>query len=473
MTAAAVGARRSSLAARISLLAVAVVALTAVIAGGLGVGLIRQTSGQAARQQLSTVADETQSEMTSGVTVRERVAFAALKISIGTFGRTGTVTSTNPRARVALSAVEVSKVLAGGSVSASRVVQGRSMLIEARPTSTGGFVLVQRRSDAVSVGDKAIRRLLVAIAVAALVAVALGLAFAWRLARPLRRTASAAHALAAGRRDISVPIEGPAEVAEVAEAVQILAASLATSEARQREFLLAVSHDLRTPLTAISGYAESLSDGVVAADQISQTGTVMLAEARRLERLVADLLDLARLEAREFRIDPVEIDAVALLCEAGSVWENRCSAAGVRFLLEVPSAPVRIVSDPVRIRQIVDGLLENALRLTPSGRPIVLAGRLESDFGPGSEKDRAPSFVFDVRDGGPGLTDADLAVAFDRFTLYERYRGIRQVGTGLGLAIVARLTERLGGRVVAGHAPEGGARFTVRLPHSTPDPYAT
>jgi len=456
--------RRGSLASRMALLAVLVVALTAVVAGGLSVGLIRQTTGKAARQQLSNLADATQTDFADGTSARARVALTALKVNIAFIAPTGAVTGTNARARDALKPADIQQVLNGSSVSATRMVDGRAILIEARPTQSGGFVLVQRRSDAVAVGDKAIRRLLVALVVAAIIAALLGLAVAWRLAKPLRRTASAAHALAAGRRDVIVPIEGPAEVAEVAEAVQQLASSLATSEARQREFLLAVSHDLRTPLTALTGYAESLADDVIPADQVATAGAVMLSEARRLERLVADLLDLARLEAQEFRVDLMDVDVLALLREAASVWERRCAAAEVTFRLEQPEGEVRLRSDPMRIRQIVDGLLDNALRLTPAGRPIVLAAAL------GEPSDTGARWLdIEVRDGGPGLTDADLAVAFDRFTLYERYRGVRQVGTGLGLTIVQRLTERLGGRVFAGHAAEGGARFVVRLPYPGPD----
>ena len=122
-------------------------------------------------------------------------------------------------------------------------------------------------------------------------------------------------------------------------------------------------------------------------------------------------------------------------------------------MLELPAEPLEIRTDPVRVRQIVDGLAENALRVTPAGAPIVLAAREETG-----------AVVVEVRDGGPGLTDDDLAVAFDRGVLYERYRGVRQVGTGLGLALVAGLAERLGGRAFAGRAPEGGAAFAVRLP---------
>ena len=156
----------------------------------------------------------------------------------------------------------------------------------------------------------------------------------------------------------------------------------------------------------------------------------------------------------ELLVAPVE-----LVESAGRVWADRCSAAGVLFTLQRDVAGLHLWTDPTRLRQVLDGLLENALRVTPAGRPIVLATRP----GPGN------TIAVDVRDGGPGLTDDDLRVAFDRSALYERYRGVRQVGTGLGLAIVHRLVDRLGGQVEAGHAAEGGARFTVTLP-SAADP---
>ncbi|MGH9060764.1 MAG: sensor histidine kinase, partial [Acidimicrobiales bacterium] len=265
--------------------------------------------------------------------------------------------------------------------------------------------------------------------------------------------AQAAHDLAAGRRDVTVTPDGPAEVAEVADAMNTLAAALKHSESRQREFLLSVSHDLRTPLTAIKGYAESLANGVVPAEQTRVVGGVLLAESQRLARLVTDLLDLARLDAHDFRVEFADVDLHELAVAAGQVWHTRCAAAGVPFGLQVPPGPLLVHTDAARVRQVLDGLLENALRVTPAGAPIILAVRPE-----------AGAAIAEVRDGGPGLSDEDLAVAFERSELYQRYRGVRQVGTGLGLAIVQGLTTRLGGTVQAGHAPEGGARFTVRLP---------
>jgi two-component system sensor histidine kinase BaeS len=287
----------------------------------------------------------------------------------------------------------------------------------------------------------------------ALVAAGVGVVLARRLARPLQRAAAAAHRLSTGARDVRVEPEGPAEVAEVAEAINGLSSALAVSEGRQRDFLLSVSHELRTPLTAVKGYAEALADDVVPPPAVAATGQVLVAEAGRLERLVSDLLDLARLGAQDFRIDVTDVDVTELMRQAATVWADRCAREDVLFGVELPAIPVVLRTDPTRLRQIVDGLAENALRVTPSGRPIVFGLRPGPDV-----------VTVQVRDGGPGLTDDDCAVAFDRSALYERYRGVRKVGTGVGLALVAGLARRLGGRAEAGRAPEGGACFSVNLP---------
>jgi two-component system OmpR family sensor kinase len=120
---------------------------------------------------------------------------------------------------------------------------------------------------------------------------------------------------------------------------------------------------------------------------------------------------------------------------------------------ELPGHPVVAYTDAARVRQVVDGLAENALRVTQAGEPVVLAL-----YPNGAEA------LLQVRDGGPGLTPDDLRVAFERSALYDRYRGVRRVGSGVGLALVAGLAERLGGSAEAGAAPEGGACFSIRLP---------
>jgi two-component system sensor histidine kinase BaeS len=442
------------------LLASAVAVITALLAGGLAVGLITRSNSDNARRTLSQLADAAQATADLGVSPeasqrRARRILQTLKVQSVTVSADGRTVGATALGRASISQADISRLLRGGAVSSQATVLGQRVLVEGRPTRVGAIVLLQRRSDATAFGDALIGRVVIALLVGVLVAIGSGALLAQRISRPLRRTARAAHALAEGRRDVAVTPEGPAEVAEVGAAVNTLASALSRSEARQREFLLSVSHDLRTPLTAISGYAESLAEGVVPPEQASSVGAVMLTEAQRLNRMVADLLDLARMGAEEFRIDLAEVDLTGLARAAGEVWRSRCLAADVVFRLEAPTTPILCHTDASRVRQILDGLFENALRVTPPGAPVVLSVRAGAE---------ARTVLLEVRDGGPGLTDADLAVAFERSVLYERYRGVRQVGTGLGLAIVDGLTHRLGGTVEAGHSTEGGARFTVRLP---------
>ena len=448
------GRRRASLWVRVSVLGIGIAVVTGVLAGVLAVSLIRSADDRSARRLLGQLADAAQTSLDngrSGLLVKRRV-LQVLGVRFGEVTNRGRVVTDFPIVRKALTTGDRQRLRSGANVSSSRTVGGRRVYVEARPLGKGAIVLVQARSDATAGGEQALRRTLIAILVGVAIAAVVGVPFARRIARPLRRTAEAAHALAQGRRDVEVPLQGPAEVADVAEAVNVLASALSHSEARQREFLMSVSHDLRTPLTAISGYAESLAGDVVPPERAAEVGAVMLSEARRLERLVGDLLDLARLDAHDFRIDFAPVDLVELARAAGQVWDARCRAVGVVF--GVAATPARAWTDANRLRQVLDGLMENALRVTPAGAPIVLAIRTDPDG----------SACAEVRDGGPGLSDDDLAVAFHRSELYERYRGVRQVGTGLGLTIVSGLVTRLGGTIEAGHAEEGGARFTVRLP---------
>ncbi|MFE9689698.1 sensor histidine kinase [Micromonospora sp. NPDC005806] len=356
----------------------------------------------------------------------------------------------------------VTRVAAGRDVAGRRLVDGRRALVEGRALSGGDGVVLTRATTS-GPWRQVLRSLWLPLLAGLAAGAAAGLLLARRLARPIRTAATAAARLRAGDRAVRVPVEPPDEVADLAYALNGLAAALATSEGRQREFLLSVSHELRTPLTAIRGYAEALADGVIDADGVPDTGRTMLAEAEHLDRLVSDLLALARLEAADFPLEPGPVDLTRLAADAERTWSDRCAAVGVPFRVEAPVGPVPAYTDPGRIRQVVDGLLENALRVVPPGAPVVLAVRPAG-------ADPAAGGIVEVRDGGPGFTDDDLAVAFERGALHQRYRGVRKVGSGLGLALAAGLVHRLGGGITAGHAPEGGAAFTVRLPG---DPYLT
>ncbi len=353
----------------------------------------------------------------------------------------------------ALARADVARVLDGQPVSAAVPVGTTFYLVEARRAPAGGFALV-RTADTGPLGGGVVRRNLgVALLAGVAVAVAVGVVVGQLLARPLRRTATVARILRSGRRDVRVPVGGPAEVSDVAGAVNELADALGRSEERQRRFLLSGSHELRTPLTAVRGFAESLADGVVTGPDVADAGRVIVREAERLDRLVADLMELARLEADDFPLDPVPVDLAALAADAAPVWAARCAEAGVCFVLRA-AATRPVWADPRRLRQVLDGLAENAVRAAPPGAPLVVATGAD-DTGAWLQ----------VRDGGPGLAPEDYAVVFERGALYDCYRGRRPVGSGgVGLALVHGLVTRMGGHIRADPAPEGGACFTLSFP---------
>ena len=286
----------------------------------------------------------------------------------------------------------------------------------------------------------------VTLVLAALVARSL----ARRLTRRLRATEEATRRLAAG--DLSARVEAPAggdEVASLGESVNRLAAALERSAGQERSFLLSVSHDLRTPLTAIRGWAEALADGT--APDPEHAGRIVAAEAARLDRLVSDLLELARLRARRFSLRHEEVDLQRVAAEVVAGAQPTATAAGV-IVDPVPppdGPPAVVTADPARVGQALADLLENALR----------HARARVTVGVTADGDGA-SVVLD--DDGPGIPPEDRALVFERFWTSARGNG----GTGVGLAIVAELCSAMGGEVAVEDSPLGGARFVVRLPRT-------
>jgi two-component system sensor histidine kinase BaeS len=357
-------------------------------------------------------------------------------------------------AGLALSADQVSELLAGNPVSASSRLDSVPVLVEARPTQRGGAVVLAASSASIDDAATALRRrILLALAIGLVLALGTAVAVGSRLARPLARTADVARRMASGERGLTLPVVGTREVGDVVHALGSLDQALTASEARQREFLLSVSHELRTPLTAVRGLAEGLADGTIDPSESRAVGQTIVTESQRLEGYIADLLTLARLEADDFTLDSTRTDLAALVHEAGVVWSERGRRVGVEVHLEVPDAPLWLESDPARLRQVLDALADNAVRVCPSGSVLVLA--VTQDEG---------AVSLEVRDSGPGLTDDDLAHAFEPGVLHDRYAASRAGGQGLGLALVDRLVTRLGGTVRAAHAGEGGVAFVVRLP---------
>jgi signal transduction histidine kinase len=448
------------------LLAVAVATIAAVVAALVSLPLIRSNAEAVATADLARIADLTATSLRvdrgGNYVLPPRVAGVLQAEQVTAY----VVAPDAQDLPEGVTAAEVDAVTTGEGVQSRADTSTGPVLIVGRPFEPGiGVILIQPSSVAGGTASEVIVRLLIALVIGLAIAVAIALlAGAW-LTTPLRRAADAALRLGRGDRSIHVRPEGPGEVADIAEALNRLAAALAVSEGRQREFLLSVSHELRTPITSVRGYAEALADGLVAPDDVARTGSVMAAEAERLDRLVSDLLDLARLRADDFVIESTDVDLTAMLADAAEVWRDRCERAEVRLVTEVPSAPIIVRADPMRLRQVLDNLAENALRVTPGGGVIVLAAAREM---PDPVDPRIGACgVIEVRDSGPGIADEDRAVAFEPGILHERYRGLRPVGTGLGLALVGRLAGGMGGWATAGSSGEGGACFRVGVPLAT------
>jgi signal transduction histidine kinase len=275
-----------------------------------------------------------------------------------------------------------------------------------------------------------------------------------RIARPLQQTEAVTRRIATGDLEARVPViaqEWP-ELVSLANSVNQMAASLARAQGTQRQFLMSVSHDLRTPLTSIRGFAEALSDG--ATTDVTYAAGVIGSSARRLERLVTDLLELAKLESGAFSLHTVTLDLSDVVSQAAQAFEPAASGLGLSVELETAGAgEVLCVADPDRVGQVVANLVENALKYANS-RVTVGTGRLDDDW--------LEAFV---EDDGPGIPWADLERVFER--LYQsRLSAGRELGSGLGLAIVDELVKAMGGKVRAESptGPNGGTRVVVVLP---------
>lgn len=467
--------RRTSLAWRVAASCL-LVALVAVGVAGLVSGrLVEGTARQVAQNVLAEQADVVAAQL-ADMDVPARGGLGLGRVVRVLEGQHIVVVLLGQRARnaptgavaTALQRAGADWVLQGQPVSAALDIGGVTYLVQARPIPSGGFALVRRIDTDPLASGLVERNIGLALLAGGGAAVLVGVVVGRLSSRPLRRTAAAAQLLRKGRRDVRVPVAGPSEIAEVATAVNELADALSRSERRQREFLLSVSHELRTPLTAVRGFAESLADGVVTGPDVAPVGATINREAQRLDRLVGDLMELARLEADDFPLDLLPVDLTALAAEAAEVWQARSSAAGVEFRLHAPSDPVPVTADPRRLRQVLDGLAENALRITPSGAPLVFAVYTAAGA-VGTDPALRPAVhgVLQVRDGGPGLAAEDYPVVFERGALHDRYRGHRPVGEGgVGLALIRGLVSRMGGAIHAEPAIEGGAAFTVALPEA-------
>ena len=452
----------------LAILGTTVAALLLTGLGTLGIERVRaQATAQTdLRREVTVLAEGIVAEARTGVAADRPRITNALLTSIGRVLRLEDVAVVEldaaGRPQQALPKGVTTAELRGADLLSGTVVSGRrGRVVYAAAPATIVVTRVGAANRPVTVAVVAVQkvvtdnRVLRWFALSAVVVVLLGAAVAVtlgrRLTRPVRDADAAARRIAAGELSTRLP-EPPAdqddELADLVRSVNTMAEALERSKGLEQSFLLSVSHDLRTPLTSIRGYAEAITDG--ATSDPKWAAGVILGESRRLERLVRDLLDLAKLQARSFSFQPSQRDLSALALQAVDGVAPDAAAAGVRLAASCP-APVAVVVDPDRMAQVLANLVENAMKYATANVQV------------GTQAAAGVALAW-VDDDGPGIAPADRPFVFERLYVSRREPRRAEVGSGLGLAIVHELVTAMGGTVTAESAPSGGARMVVRLP---------
>ncbi len=287
------------------------------------------------------------------------------------------------------------------------------------------------------------------------VAMLLAALIAWWMARtllgPVRRVAFATHALAAGRFDTRVPVQGHDEVAQLAQDFNQLALALERNEGIRRDYMADVSHELRTPLAVLRGELEAMEDGIHPVTPESLR--LLHVEVGTLSQLVQDLHELALADAGALTYRKADIDLGALLADEVALQQRGCAERNLILELDAPQGPTLLLADPLRLRQLLHNLLGNAQRYTDAGGRIQVRLRREDGHA-----------LLGVMDSEPGVPDTLLPRLLDRFFRVEASRGRAGGGSGLGLAICRSIVLAHGGQIEARHSPLGGVWMAVRLP---------
>jgi signal transduction histidine kinase len=324
--------------------------------------------------------------------------------------------------------------------------------LEIEGSEFGTLVVAKPKTELRSRWVTLFERLALAFLAGIAVAGLLGWYLSRRITSPVLALSAAADQVAEGNYDVEVPkLPRGDEIGQLAERFTQMAERLRETEELERNFLMSVSHELRTPLTAIRGHVEALREGVVEDPELrAMSLDVVATEADRLERLVGDILDLAKLDAHRFTLLREEVDMKRLLDRAYTAFAEEARRRAIDYHEDVRAEPV-ITSDGDRVLQIITNLLANAFRWTPDGGRIGL--ELTSSNG---------AVSVTVEDSGPGIAPHERERIFRPF--WSRDAG---GGTGLGLAIARELATALGGRLDLESSPGMGSRFELVLPAET------
>lgn len=298
--------------------------------------------------------------------------------------------------------------------------------------------------------DAMTRALAAALVIAVVTATIVSLLVAGRIARPVTRLVVASRRIARGHYAERVATDEPGELADLASSFNEMAAGLEATERRRLQLVGDVAHELRTPLATLDGYLEGLEDGVIEASP--QTWHLLHAETARLTRMVNELAELWRAEARQLALRPERLDLAAVAREVVAAFVPTAEARQVRLL--VAGGDVWATADHDRVAQIVSNYLSNALRHAPDGSAI----RIETAATPARAR-------VSVADEGTGLAPDQVEAVFERFYRVDAARSRAVGGSGIGLAIVRALADAMGGTAWAESAGLGrGATFHLELP---------
>jgi signal transduction histidine kinase len=459
-----------SLRFRLPALFLAGIALTGVLAAAIAFGLFQDyTQDQARRELRREAAGLTQLYAEQALKAQEHdnppPFFAASKLEAASGNRLFYVGlpffsgQESGLQRLPRSAVDWSAIQRGKTLEFDFVPPGetRKFLAVAHPLYPtgekngrpfGALVVATAQTELRDRLVTLLERLALALLAGVLVTAGLAWYLSGRITRPVRRLAKAADEVAEGRYDIALPdVHGRNEIADLADSFRQMAARLSEAEELERNFLMTVSHELRTPLTAIRGHVEALREGLADNPEGRAASLDVIAtEAGRLERLVGDVLDLAKLDTRRFSVLREEVDMARLLERAYAVFGEEAKRREIDYSQEVTSEPV-IVSDGDRVLQIITNLLANAFRWTPDGGSVDL--RLSAEDG---------RIHVAVEDSGPGIGLDEQERIFRPFWTHDGK------GTGLGLAIARELAVALGGRIELDSELGRGSRFKLVLP---------
>lgn len=275
----------------------------------------------------------------------------------------------------------------------------------------------------------------------------------YRMVKPLRQMAAATRQFSRGDFSARVPVTGQDEIAELAGALNGMAVALSSVEEMRRSFVANVSHDLRTPMTTISGFVDGILDGTIPPEKHEEYLTIVSEETKRLSRLVRTMLDLSRIDSGQMKLNPVSFDLTALVLNTLFLFEQRIEQKNITIEGIDSCEHLPITGDYDLLQQVMYNLLDNAVKFTETGGTIAL-----------SALQNHGTVGYSVRNTGIGIPNEELPHIFERFYKSDRSRGLDKTGTGLGLYIVKSIVNAHGGEITVRSRENEYCEFSFWIP---------